>query len=131
MNRPVHFEIHAADPDRAQAFYSGLFGWVFTKWGAGDWDYWLIKTGEGAPGIDGGMIRRMGDDPNLAAPTPVIAYVCTIGVEDVDASVARALELGACVAVPKMAIKGVGWLAYCKDTEGNLFGVMCDDTSAA
>ncbi len=131
MNRPVHFEIHANDPDRAQAFYSGLFGWTFTKWGDGAWDYWMIKTGEGAPGIDGGMIRRMGEDPNKDTATPVIAYVCTIGVDDVDASVARAIELGACVAVPKMAIKGVGWLAYCKDTEGNLFGVMCDDTSAA
>lgn len=131
MNRPVHFEIHAQDPARAQAFYSALFGWSFTRWGGGEWDYWLIKTGEGAPGIDGGMIRRMGDAPDRDAPTPVVAYVCTVGVEDVDASVARALELGACVAVPKMAIKGVGWLAYCKDTEGNLFGLMCDDPSAA
>jgi len=130
MNRPVHFEIHAQDPERAQRFYGELFGWSFTKW-AGDWDYWLIKTGEGAPGIDGGMIRRMGDDPAADAPTPVIGYVCTVGVEDVDAKVARALELGACVAVPKMAIKGVGWLSYVKDTEGNLVGLMDEDPNAA
>lgn len=130
MNRPVHFEIHAQDPERAQAFYAALFGWSFTKWG-GDWDYWLIKTGDSGPGIDGGMIRRMGDAPDKDAPTPVIAYVCTIGVEDVDGKVAEALGLGGCVAVPKMPIKGVGWLAYCKDPEGNLFGVMNDDPTAA
>lgn len=130
MNRPVHFEIHAQNPERAQRFYGELFGWSFTKW-AGDWDYWLIKTGEGAPGIDGGMIRRMGDDPAADAPTPVIGYVCTVGVEDVDAKVAKALELGGCVAVPKMAIKGVGWLSYVKDTEGNLVGLMDDDPNAA
>lgn len=32
MNRPVHFEIHAEDFDRASAFYSELFGRKFTKW---------------------------------------------------------------------------------------------------
>jgi predicted enzyme related to lactoylglutathione lyase len=25
---------------------------------------------------------------------------------------------------PKAEIPGVGWLAYCKDTEGNIFGVL-------
>ena len=29
MPRPIHFEIHADDPDRAVAFYKGLFGWEF------------------------------------------------------------------------------------------------------
>ena len=36
----------------------------------------------------------------------------------------NALAAGGTVAVPKMAIKGVGWLAYCKDPEGNIFGLM-------
>jgi predicted enzyme related to lactoylglutathione lyase len=30
-----------------------------------------------------------------------------------------------------MPIPGVGWLAYCKDTEGNVFGIMQDDPQAA
>jgi hypothetical protein len=29
-----------------------------------------------------------------------------------------------------MPIKGVGWLAYCKDPAGNIFGVMADDPTA-
>jgi hypothetical protein len=29
-----------------------------------------------------------------------------------------------------MAVAGVGWLAYCKDTEGNLFGMMQADAGA-
>ena len=29
MPRPIHFEIHPADPERAQAFYRTLFGWQF------------------------------------------------------------------------------------------------------
>jgi predicted enzyme related to lactoylglutathione lyase len=35
------------------------------------------------------------------------------------------------MAVPKMPIPGIGWLAYVKDTEGNLVGVMENDPSAA
>jgi predicted enzyme related to lactoylglutathione lyase len=31
---------------------------------------------------------------------------------------------GGSVAVPKMAVPGVGWLVYFKDTEGNIFGAM-------
>jgi predicted enzyme related to lactoylglutathione lyase len=130
MNRPIHFEIHAENPERAQDFYERLFGWSFTKWG-GEWDYWLIKTGDSGPGIDGGMLRRMGETPAHNAMTPVVAYVCTVGVQDVDNCAAKAVELGGVVAVPKMAIKGVGWLAYVKDTEGNILGLMDADTNAA
>jgi predicted enzyme related to lactoylglutathione lyase len=32
--------------------------------------------------------------------------------------------------MPKMAVPGVGWLAYAKDTEGNIFGIMQPDTVA-
>jgi uncharacterized protein len=32
--------------------------------------------------------------------------------------------------VPKMPIPGVGYLAYCSDTEGNIFGVMQADAKA-
>jgi len=32
--------------------------------------------------------------------------------------------------MPKDAIPGVGWFAYCKDTEGNMFGIMEADESA-
>ncbi len=29
MGRPLHFEIHAGDVERAKAFYGGVFGWEF------------------------------------------------------------------------------------------------------
>jgi predicted enzyme related to lactoylglutathione lyase len=126
----VHFEIHAADPMRARRFYEGLFGWTFTP--LDFMNYSLIKTGEpGAPGIDGGLFTRIGPNPDAAAPTPVIAYVCTIEVEDLDGDIARTLDLGGSIAVAKAAIPGVGWLAYCKDTEANIFGMMQRDPAAA
>ena len=126
MPRVVHFEIHAADPDRAVGFYTRLFDWKFDKWG-GPLEYWTIKTGDSSkPGIDGGLVRRMGEVDGQA----VIAYVCTVDVASLDDSVAQALELGGAVALPKMPIPGVGWLAYCKDTEGNIFGLMQNDPAA-
>lgn len=44
MPRVVHFEIHAADPDRAIKFYEKCFDWTFQKWD-GPMPYWLITTG--------------------------------------------------------------------------------------
>jgi hypothetical protein len=34
-------------------------------------------------------------------------------------------------AVPKMPVPGVGWLAYAKDPDGNIFGMMQTDASAS
>jgi predicted enzyme related to lactoylglutathione lyase len=45
-------------------------------------------------------------------------------------TVAAATKAGGQVAVPKMAVPGVGWLAYCTDPEGHIFGMMQSDTSA-
>ena len=129
MPRPIHFEIQAADPRRAIAFYSALFGWSFNKW-EGPQDYWLIKTGEpDTRGIDGGLLPRRGPPP--AAMQAVNAFVCTVDVTDADTTVKRIGELGGSVVVPKMAIPMIGWLAYANDTEGNIFGLMQDDPSAA
>ncbi len=128
MPRPVHFEIHAADLDAAQRFYEALFGWSFTRVEA--MDYVLISTGEGR-GIDGGLVRRMGPNPGPQVPNPVVSFICTIDVADLDASVAKAISLGGVIAVGKMPVPGVGWLAYCKDDQGNIFGVMQNDPTAS
>ena len=126
MPRVVHFEIHAADTERAVNFYKTLFGWNFQKW-EGPMEYWLVTTGpDDQPGINGGLVRRQGEIDGQA----VIAYVCTVDVENLDASVQTALDNGGQIALPKMPIPGLGWLAYCKDTEGNIFGMMQNDPNA-
>lgn len=127
MSRVVHFEVHAENPDRAAQFYSELFGWQFQKW-AGPIEYWMIMTGEGNEGINGGLIRRHGAGPPPGQP--LNAFSCTVDVADLDASLAKSLTLGATVALPKMAVPGVGWLAYIHDTEGNVLGMMQNDPAA-
>jgi hypothetical protein len=127
MPRVVHFEIHADEPERAIRFYHSVFGWEFTGWGE-PFEYWLVKTGDsGQPGIDGGLIRRKLSIDGAA----VIAFVCTVAVSDLDRYLMRVTTSGGQVTVPKMAIQGVGWLAYCKDTEGNIFGMLQADATAA
>jgi len=126
MPRPIHFEIHAEDLDRAQRFYETMFGWTFTAVAGSS--FRLIRTGQG-PGIDGGMMRRRGPAPQ--GGEPLTSWVCTIDVDDVDLYVARAEASGGSPAQPKMAIPGVGWLAYVKDSEGNILGMMQEDRTAA
>lgn len=128
MPRPIHFEIQAADPQRAIRFYGAVFNWTFSKWD-GPQDYWLIKTGEpDTRGIDGGLLPRRGPPP--VPMQAVNAFVCTVDVPGVDAAVKRIGELGGSIVVPKMAIPMVGWLAYATDTEGNIFGIMQADAAA-
>ncbi len=128
MSRLVHFEIHATDLDRASKFYSSIFGWEFKKW-EGMVDYTMIITGpDTQPGINGGMVKRMGPAPQEGQA--VNAFVCTMEVDNVDAYIKKVMENGGSMALEKMAIPGVGWLAYCKDTEGNIFGMMQNDTAA-
>ncbi len=121
MPRVVHFEIPADDPERVIGFFEKTFGWRIEKWD-GPIDYWLVMTGEEEHGIDGGITRREGEDSMVAN---------TIDVPDLDAYIAKVEEHGGEIVLPKMAVPGVGWMAYFKDPEGNLHGMMQSDTSAA
>jgi predicted enzyme related to lactoylglutathione lyase len=128
MGRPVHFEIHAADPQRSQDFYEQVFGWGFQRWG--EQEYWVITTGEdGTPGINGGLLPRQGAGPETGAP--VNSFVVTVGVDDLDRTLEDALKLGGEARMPRMPVPGVGWLAYIADPDGNLVGVLQPDEAAA
>lgn len=125
--RVCHFEIHAENPEKAMAFYQKLFGWEFNSWGGED--YWLIRTGPAEErGIDGGLLRRRGPAPSDGQA--VNAYVCTIMVPSLDEQLRLLESIGGTIALPKMGIPGVGWLAYGKDDQGNIFGMMQSDPSA-
>lgn len=129
MGRVTHFEIHAVDPAAMARFYSEVLGWKFQRWD-GPIEYWLIETGDAArPGINGGLFAREGGPP--ADGQAVNAYVCMAEVESVDDTVAKGLAAGGSVALPKHPIPGIGWLAYLKDLDGTIFGVMQPDPKAA
>lgn len=128
MSRVIHFEIHASRPEALIAFYTTLLGWSFAKQEA--MDYWLIDTGpDGQPGINGGLVRRPVAGP--AESQAVNAFICTVQVDSVDDTLAANAGLGGVVALPKMAVPGVGWLAYIKDPDGNILGLLQSDAAAA
>ncbi|GAB1512372.1 VOC family protein [Actinophytocola sp. KF-1] len=126
MGRPVHFEIHATDPEQAKAFYENVFGWRIERWGSEP--YWTISTGEGR-GIDGGLLARKGPPP--AADAPAGSFVVTIEVADLTATTAAIVQHGGTMATGTQTIPNVGWLAYCADPDGNLFGVLQPGNSAS
>jgi predicted enzyme related to lactoylglutathione lyase len=135
MNRIIHFEIHAGNPERAVKFYKDVFGWEIAEWvmpGVQMKDenrYWLVTTGPGTEsGINGGIVFRQGPAP--ADGQPYNAFVCTIGVANLDESVDRVRKAGGRISLPRMPVKGIGWWASCKDSEGNNFGMMQDDATA-
>lgn len=121
MQRVIHFELTADDPERAVKFYEKVFGWKTQRWG-GPQTYWLVTTGsDGQPGINGGIMRRVEGFPGT---------VNTIGVASVDDFVKKVVTAGGKVMRTKMTIPGVGYQAYCEDTEGNLFGIHQSDPLA-
>jgi len=113
----VHVEINAADADRAQGFWSGVFGWEVGAPMSPEMDYRMFRTAED----QGGAI--VGTDEK----GPLRVYFDT---EDIDATIAKVRELGG-EAEDKLPVQGYGWFAACKDTEGNAFSLWQSDESAA
>ncbi|MBY8988246.1 MAG: VOC family protein [Candidatus Lokiarchaeota archaeon] len=121
MPRLVHFEMNVKDKKKTISFYEKVFGWKFQKW-EGPMDYWLIMTGdENDPGIDGGLGTAEKGFPNV---------VNTIDVDDIDKIIKKIETNGGEIVRPKHAVHGVGWLAYFKDSEGIVSGIMQNDPKA-
>lgn len=53
-----------------------------------------------------------------------------VDVPSVDEYIAKVKRSGGEVAMPKTAIPGIGWLVYCRDTEGSLCGMKQSDPGA-
>jgi len=48
-----------------------------------------------------------------------------------DEAIARVTAAAGTIVIPRMAVPGVGWMAYFQGTEGNVFGMMEADESTA
>ena len=120
-NRIVHFEIEAADQQRAKNFYSTAFGWQLQEMGADMGNYVVVTTGDPKEpgGINGGIFRT----PPGAAKE-LNAYSCVIGVDNIDKAIGDVKSAGGEVMGDKMDIPTIGTFARCKDTEGNIFTML-------
>ncbi len=125
MPKIVHFELPFDDADRANKFYGDVFGWKSSNWD-GPEEYYLQDTGgnDEPYGIGGALIAR-GSAVNAGGTLVVI------GVDDLDAYVAKVSAAGCEIVTPRTAVPGVGWFANFRDTEGNVVGMFMDDNNAA
>jgi len=114
----VHVEFACTDTDRAQRFWSGLFGWEFAG-GMPEMDYRM------APITKSCAVAIFSSDQQTPG-TPSYYYA----TDDIDASIARVRELGG-QAEERSPVPGHGWYTRCTDSEGNAFRLWQGDGSAA
>jgi hypothetical protein len=107
-------ELGTTDADGAQRFYEAVFGWTTKDMGEEFGGYRILQRGDAQVG---GL---------MANPKPEIPAMWTpyVGVEDTDASCAKAKELGAEVIVEPMDVPTVGRFAILKDPQGAVFGII-------
>ncbi|MFP5320144.1 MAG: VOC family protein [Acidimicrobiia bacterium] len=116
MGQPVaFFEVVSDEPERAQKFYAEMFGWdVQSSPDLGG--YALVDTGAGEGAVGGGI-----GPSQVPGDTGVKIYV---RVDDLDAYLARARELGGTPLVPPMDLPGdFGRIAVLADPDGNPVGL--------
>ena len=106
-------ELGTSDVDGAQRFYEEVFGWTTTDTGPDYGGYRIFNRGEA--GIAGLMTL-----PDESIPPHWQPYVA---VDDPDATVARAADLGASVLMEPMDVPNVGRIAVLRDPQGATFGV--------
>jgi len=112
MAHPVNwFEIIGTDGAKLREFYGGLFDWKFEM--APGMDYGMIHGEDG--GIGGAIGSGMGSGQSYVA-----VYV---QVADINASLARAEQLGGKTIVPRTEISGQVIFALFLDPEGHLVGL--------
>ena len=111
----VHVEFPSKDLDRAQGFWSGLFGWEFADSGLPGMDYRMARTSDTSGAA---VMESEPGHPNF--------YFAT---DDIDVSRAKVRELGG-TTEDKMPIPSMGWLAACSDSEGNAFHLWQSDSNA-
>jgi len=119
-DRPTHFEIPVDDPDRAEKFYATVFGWTFDRYPGAPNYYGMASTGETNPGINGALFQRSENS----------GTTIRMSVDSIEDSIAKVKAAGGSVLQDKMPIPGMGYVATCKDTEGNEIGLFTNDPKA-
>ena len=109
-------ELMTTDTAKDKAFYTDLFGWGAKTQSFGDFEYTMFQNGERGAG---GMLQitpEMGPIPSN--------WLTYFSVDDCDAKVQKATELGGKVMKPADDIPGVGRFAILIDPQGAAFAII-------
>jgi uncharacterized protein len=107
----VHVEIRSIDPDATRRFFGELFGWSVASEGAFP-GYTFIDTGTEGPPYTA-ISPRQGEDDEV---------LFFVGVEDVDATLKKAEELGGTIVQPAQKVPGTSF-GVIADAHGHRVGV--------
>jgi predicted enzyme related to lactoylglutathione lyase len=113
MNPVVYFEIPVLDLDRACDFYSKVFETTLTQDLVDGYQMAFFESFDESFGASGALV--VGD---VYRPSHQGCFLY-FGVENIDETVARALEHGGSVLYPKKSNGDLGSVAEIQDTEGN------------
>lgn len=108
-------ELGTNDPEKAGQFYSNVFGWTRQPF-PGPIEYTIFNNGD--TGV-GGMFKIT---PEMGPMPP--HWLVYFAVDDCDAKVQKATELGANVMKPAEDIPGVGRFAILNDPQGAVFAII-------
>ncbi|HUE79837.1 MAG TPA: VOC family protein [Sphingomicrobium sp.] len=114
----IWYELLTAEPEEAKAFYEPVVGWRFGEPSPDHAGYREIRTETGHAGGVLPLTQEMRD--HGARPT----WLGYVGVDDVDATVAKAQAAGATLLMPAWDIAGIGRIALLADPQGAPFYVM-------
>jgi hypothetical protein len=115
MPHPViHAEIRSQDPDATRQFFADLFGWSVASEGAFP-GYTFIDTGA-ETGTYVAISPRQGPDDEV---------LFFVGVEDVAATLAQAVELGGTIVQPEQKVPGTSFGVFA-DAQGHKVGVAAN-----
>lgn len=110
-------ELAATDVEKAKAFYAETLGWTFEEFALPDGAYWVAKSGDK-------MVGGLGGLETGSLPGTTSYWFSFIEVEDLDARLAKAVELGATVIRPAEDVPNVGRVAVLRDPAGAAIGWM-------
>ncbi|HEV7750760.1 MAG TPA: VOC family protein [Baekduia sp.] len=107
---PCWVDVFVPDTEAAKRFYGDVFGWTATPEAA---------DGYATFQLDGATVAGLGRlSAEMAAAGRPPSWSMYVRVEDVDATVARATEIGATLATPTFDVEGVARLAPIHDPQG-------------
>lgn len=119
----VWHELMTRDAAKAKAFYAQVFGWKALDVPMGEHgEYTLLRAGDAGDYRDN-RAGLMSMPPNVPAQVPA-HWGVYFAVEDCDATVKRAQELGAQVLVPGTDVPGTGRFASLMDPQGAMVSVL-------
>jgi predicted enzyme related to lactoylglutathione lyase len=109
-------DLSTPDAKRASDFYSGMFGWQIFADPKDKSGYLHIKNGEDfIGGVPPAAYRKPGVPPH---------WMAYFQVDDVDATAAKAKEMGATLYLPPMTMEGVGRMSVIGDPQGAAFSIF-------